>query len=67
VLAQHVDELEADRVAECLGDLREPQRLGALDVGVDDRLAAALALGTLDLGCELYFDDHRWNLTHDRR
>jgi hypothetical protein len=50
VLAQHVDELQADAVAERLGDRRHPQRLFALDVGVDDGLAARLAGGTLDLG-----------------
>ena len=43
VLAQHVDELEPDRVAERLGDLGHPDRVVALDVGVDDRLAARLA------------------------
>ena len=43
VLAQHVDELQPDRVAERLGDLGHALGLLALDVGVDDRLAARLA------------------------
>ena len=43
VLAQDVDELQPDRVAERLGDLGHPDRVLALDVGIDDRLAARLA------------------------
>ena len=50
VLAQHVDELQADRVAEGLGDLGHAQRLLALYVGVDDGLAAALTGRALLLG-----------------
>ena len=59
VLAQHVDELQPDRVAERLGDLRHPLGLLALDVGIDDRLAARLAGGALLLRRELQIDRHR--------
>ena len=59
VLAQDVDELQADRVAERLGDLGHPHRLLALDVRVDDRLAARLAGRALGLGGELQIDAHR--------
>ena len=47
VLSQHVNELQADRVAQSLGYLGHPRRLRTLDVGVYDRLAAALASRTL--------------------
>jgi hypothetical protein len=40
VLAQHVHELQADRIAQSLRHLGHPHRLGALDVGIDDRLTA---------------------------
>ena len=43
VLAQHVDELQPDRVAEGLRDGGQAVGLLALDVGIDDRLAARLA------------------------
>jgi len=43
VLAQYVNQLEADRIAEGLGDRGQPLGLGALDVGVDDRLAGSPA------------------------
>ena len=49
----------ADRVAERLGDLGHALGLGALDVGVDDRLAARLAGGALRLGGKLQIDRHR--------
>jgi hypothetical protein len=42
VTAQHVDELEPDRVAERLRDCRHPLGLAALDVGIGDGLAARL-------------------------
>ena len=58
VLSQDVDELEADRVAERLGDRRHPLGLGALDVGVDDRLAARLARRALLLRGQLQIDSH---------
>ena len=58
VLAQHVDELEANRVAERLGDLGHADRLLALDVGIDDRLAARLPGGALGLGRQLQIDRH---------
>ena len=49
VLSQHVDQLQADRIAERLGDRRHPLCLLSLNVGVDDRLTARLAGGTLGL------------------
>ena len=70
VLAQHVHELQADRVAEGLGDLGHPQRVIALHVGVDDGLAAALTGGSLLLGRQLQIDRHRStyiNNTHYHR
>src|SRR4051794_12513609 len=59
VLAQDVHELEADRIAERLGHGRHPLGLPALDVRVDDGLAAGLAGGALLLGGELQIDRHR--------
>ena len=56
VSAKHVDELQADRVAERLADLGHAQRLFALHVGVDDRLAAAFAGGALLLRRKLQID-----------
>ena len=58
VLAQHVDELQADGVAQRLGDRRHALGLVALDVGVDDGLAARLARGALLLGRQLQIDGH---------
>ena len=43
---------------ERLGDLGHALGLLALDVGVDDRLAARLAGGALGLGHELQIDGH---------
>ena len=63
VLAQDVDELQPDRVAERLGDLGHALGLLALDVGVDDRLAARLAGGALGLGHELQIDGHLFTNT----
>ena len=51
-----VDELEAHRVAERLGDDRHANRVLALDVGVDDGLAARLAGGPLLLRRQLQID-----------
>ena len=59
VLAQHVYQLQADRIAERLGDLGHARRLGALDVGVHDRLAASLAGRALLLRGELQIDGHQ--------
>ena len=59
VLAQHVDELHPDRVAERLGDGGEALGLLALDVGVDDGLAAGLARGALLLRSQLQIDGHQ--------
>ena len=59
VLSENVHELEADRVAEGLRDLGHPDRVLALDVGVDDRLAAGLAGRSLLLRRELQIDSHR--------
>jgi len=50
MLAQHVDQLQADGVAERLGDLGQPVRLLAVDVGVSDRLAAGSPAARLVLG-----------------
>jgi len=50
VFSEHVNELEANRITECLGDRRHPLRLAALDVGVDDRLAARLTAGRFCFG-----------------
>jgi hypothetical protein len=59
VLAQHVDQLQAHRVAERLGDGRHPDGLLTLDVGIHDRLAARLAGRTLLLRGEGQIDRHR--------
>jgi hypothetical protein len=56
VPAQHVDELQADRVAERLRDPRQPNGVLAIDVGVGDRFAAALAGGALGFGSEGQID-----------
>ena len=56
VLAEHVDELQPDRVTQRLGDRGHPLRLVALDVGVDDGLAAALPGGALLLRGQLQID-----------
>src|SRR5664280_3798597 len=58
VLSQHVDELQADRVAEGLGDLGHAQRILALHVGVDDGLATALTGRSLLLGRQLHIHGH---------
>ena len=58
VLSQHVDELHPDRVAERLGDLAIRSACGALDVGIDDGLAAGLAGGALLLRGKLQIDSH---------
>ena len=58
VLAQDVDELQPDGVAERLGDVGHALSLLALDVGVDDGFAAGLAGGALLLGRELKIDSH---------
>jgi len=60
VLAQDVDQLQADGVTEGLGDLRHPQRLVTLDVGVDNGLATGLAGRTLSLWLELQIDVHQF-------
>ena len=59
VLAQHVDELQADGIAQRLGDLRHPDGLVALDVGIHDRLAARLPRQPLGLRRELHIDSHQ--------
>jgi hypothetical protein len=60
VLSEHVDELEAHRVAERLRYDRHAGRMLALDVGVDDRLAARLAGGALGLGSQFQIDRHQY-------
>jgi hypothetical protein len=59
VLSQHVDELEANGVAQRLRDRRHALGLLALYVWIDDRLAAGLARGALLLGDELQIDGHQ--------
>jgi hypothetical protein len=59
VLAEDVDQLEPDRVAEGLRDDGHPLGLLALDVGIDDRLATRAAGRALLLGVELDIDCHR--------
>jgi hypothetical protein len=58
VLSQHVDELKANRVAERLRHLSHPRRLLALDIGIDDGLAARLACRALLLRRQLQIDGH---------
>ncbi len=58
VLAQHVDDLHADRIGERLGDLGHPLRLLAVDVGEHGRLAARRAVGPLRLRDQLQLDGH---------
>ena len=60
VLSQHVDDLQADRIAERLGDLGHTGRMRAFNVRVDDRLAAPLARRPLLLRCQLQIDRHRY-------
>ena len=56
VLSQHVDQLQADRVAEGLGDRRHPLGLHPLDVGVHDRLTTGFTGRALVFGGELEID-----------
>jgi hypothetical protein len=58
VFAQHINELQTDWVSERLRDGGQPDRLGALYVRVNDRLAARFAWRALLLGHELQIDDH---------
>src|SRR2546423_70011 len=60
MLAQDVDELQPHRVAERLGDLRHADRLLAVDIGVDDGLAARLTRCPLLLGHQFQIDSHRY-------
>ena len=63
VLAQHVDQLQADRVAQGLGHAGHPLGLDPVGVGVDDGLAAGLAGRALLLRAELEIDRHRSTFT----
>jgi hypothetical protein len=64
VLAEHVHELQANRVGEGLRDRGHSLGLVALDVRVDDRLAAALALRALLLRLQgEVIDGHLFALT----
>ena len=63
VLAQHVDELQPDRVAERLGHRGHAERMLALDVGIHDRFAAALAGGAFGLRRQLQIDGHQSTCT----
>jgi Wax ester synthase-like Acyl-CoA acyltransferase domain len=58
VLAKHIDQLEAHRIAERLGHLRHALCLLRVHVRVDDRLAARLTGRALLLGRELQIDRH---------
>jgi arsenate reductase (thioredoxin) len=58
VLLEHVDELQARRVAQGLGDVGDSDRLCAVNVGVDDRLTAWIAGGALALRGQLQVDSH---------
>jgi hypothetical protein len=60
MLAEDVNELQAYRVAERLGDLGHAGGVLALDVGIDNGLAAALAGSALVLGSQLQIDTHRY-------
>ncbi len=59
VLAQHVDELQTNRVTEGLGDLGHTQCTIALDFGVCDGLTTALSSGSLLLRGKLHIDQHQ--------
>jgi hypothetical protein len=59
VLSEHVDELQADGVAQRLGDRGHAFGLMALHVGVDDGLAAGLPGRALLFGSELQIDGHQ--------
>ena len=50
VLAEHVDELHTNRIAEGLRDLRHPLGLVTFDVRVDHRLAARFSDGRFCFG-----------------
>jgi hypothetical protein len=56
MVAEHVDQLEADRIAERLCDLGHPHRLFALEVRKHDGLATALARRALGLWSEFEID-----------
>jgi hypothetical protein len=59
VLAQHVDELEPDWVTQSLRDLRETQRVLALNVRIDDGVTAGFARRALRLRGQLDIDGHQ--------
>ena len=59
VLAEYVDQLEADGVAERFGDLGDALGLRALHVRVDDRVAARPSGRALALGGEFQIDAHQ--------
>ena len=59
VLAQYVDQLEADGVAEGFGDLGDALGLCTLDIRVDDRLAARATGRALALRSEFEIDAHQ--------
>jgi hypothetical protein len=59
VLSQHIDELKANRVAECLGHPGDPLRLRLANRWVDDRIAAPLTGGALLLRRKLEVRSHR--------
>ena len=60
VLAEHVDQLQADGVAQRLRYFGHADRLVALYVWVNDRLAARLAGGALGFRCKFKFNSHAY-------
>jgi hypothetical protein len=50
---EDVNELKADRIPQRLCDLGKPRGPLPIDIGINDRLAAPVALGPLDLRREL--------------
>jgi hypothetical protein len=59
VPAEHVDELEADRIAQRLGDLGHSDRLISLHVGIDHRLTAGFPSLAFGLRTEFQIDAHQ--------
>jgi hypothetical protein len=59
VPAQHVNELQTDRITERLGDLGHPSSVRALDIGIHHGLTTALASSALALRRQLQIDRHK--------
>ena len=58
VLAKHVHQLKANGIAESLRHLGHADRLRALHIGVEHRIAARVPSGSLRLRRELQIDAH---------